>query len=133
MDKSNLEGTYIIGGVNYVQTPRLSASQQSRIRIKLDESRELDYYGRSRSLLLSLNPYENQQGIILPQPIELEISDTELREEIEARAFSLAQHQLYNYSFSPQRLEERLKGTLVDITVNEKDDIIPHLTYLREE
>lgn len=135
MDKNTLEGTYIIRGVDYMLTPRLSASQQSRVIIKLDENEELDYYGRLGSLLLSINPYENQQGIIPSQPIDLEISDYKLREEIEARAFSLdkASDTFRELSFSPKTLEERLKGTLVNIAVNERGDITPNLTYLKEE
>ena len=132
MDKSNLEGTYIIGGVNYVKTPLLSAKQQSRVRVVLGKDEELDYYGRLGSLLLSMYPYQNLQGIIPPQPIEFEVSDQELREEIEARAFSLTECQLKNYSFSPRSLEERLKGTFVNIIVDKEGDITSHLTYLRE-
>ena len=131
MDRENLQGRYVITAVDCVSSTTLTSLQKSKVGFKLDRDTPMGYYERLGSLLISLAPYKNQESIVPPNNLELEVSDFDLRREIEARAFSLVpmSDDYEKIKFSPKTLEGRLRGTLVDIILDNEENIIPHFIY----
>ena len=131
MDKESLQGTYVITAVDCLSSTTLSPLQKSRVGLKLDKDTPLGYYERLGALLFSIVPYKSQEKVDSSQELNLEVSDLDLKQQIEARAFGLNPKKdiFRNSSFSPKTLEDRLRGTMVDIILNDEGNIIPHFTY----
>ena len=132
MNKESLKGTYIITAVDYVSSTTLSPLQQSRIGVKINKDEPLGRYERLGSILFSIVPYKSQEGEInFSQSLSLEVSDLDLKQGIEARVFGLdsKSDEFRKMSFSPKTLEDRLKGTMVDIILNDERNVIPNFTY----
>ena len=131
MNIQNLEGTYVITAVDCVSSTTLSPLKKSKVGFKLNKDTPLGYYERLGTLSLSMIPYKNQGEADSSQELSLEVSDLDLKEQIEARAFGLSPEEgmFRNSSFSPQKLEDRLRGTLVDIILDDEGNIIPRFTY----
>lgn len=131
MNRGILDGRYIVKSADYERGAILHDGMcNSRVSFPTHKGQEIDIYNRHR-LIVELSAYEVSSDSA-PSSLKLEISDNNKRESIEARAFSVTKYQLQSLSIKPEDLEERLKGTFVDISTDDRN-IRYDFTFLRDE